>query len=82
MEPALKSGEVVMVDVSVSHESLRDGIYVIQVDGSVRIKRIQRLPSNRLMVMSDNKIYPAFEADLRAGEITIIGRVIWHAGRV
>lgn len=82
MEPALESGQVVMVDTSAAHEAMRDGIYVIQIDGSVLIKRLQRLPGNKIKVMSDNQIYPSFEADLNSGDITIIGRVIWHAGRI
>jgi len=82
MEPALQSGEVVMVDASTSNEPVRDGIHVIQIDGSVLIKRLQRLPGNRVKVTSDNKIYAPFEADLNTAEITIIGRIIWHAGRI
>lgn len=82
MQPALESGQVVMVDTSAAHDAIRDGIHVIQIDGSVLIKRLQRLPGNKIMVMSDNKIYPSFEADLNADQITIIGRVIWHAGRI
>ena len=82
MYPALESGEVVMVDISAAHESIRDGIHVIQIDGSVLIKRLLRLPGNKIKVMSDNQIYPSFEADLNADQIKIIGRVIWHAGRI
>ncbi|MHB9021339.1 MAG: S24 family peptidase [Halothiobacillus sp.] len=82
MEPALQSGEVVMVDTSAANESIRDGIHVIQIDGAVLIKRLQRLPGNRVKVTSDNAIYAAFEADLNTAEIKIIGRVIWHAGRI
>lgn len=82
MQPALESGQVVMVDTSAAHDAIRDGIHVIQIDGSVLIKRLQRLPGNKIMVMSDNKIYPSFEADLKSGDIKIIGRVIWHAGRI
>ncbi|MHB8920925.1 MAG: LexA family transcriptional regulator [Halothiobacillus sp.] len=82
MEPALQSGEVVMVDTSAADESFRDGIYVIQVDSAVLIKRLQRLPGNRVRVMSNNAAYPSFEADLNNAEIKIIGRVIWHAGRI
>ncbi|MHB8921589.1 MAG: S24 family peptidase, partial [Halothiobacillus sp.] len=82
MEPALQSGEVVMVDASAAIESIRDGIHVIQIDGAVLIKRLQRLPGNRVKVTSDNTIYAAFEADLNTAEIKIIGRVIWHAGRI
>lgn len=82
MEPVLEAGDVVMVDTSAATESIRDGIHVIQIDGSVLIKRLQRLIGTRIRVMSDNSMYPSFEADLQRDEITIIGRVIWHAGRV
>lgn len=82
MDPALESGEVVMVDTSAAYEAIRDGIHVIQMDGSVLIKRLLRLPGNKIKVMSDNQVYPSFESDLKSGDITIIGRVIWHAGRI
>lgn len=82
MEPALTSGEVVMVDTSAATESVRDGIHVIQMDGSVMIKRLQRLPGNRVKVTSDNDLYTPFEASLNNNEIQIIGRVVWHAGPI
>lgn len=82
METSLESGEVVMVDTSAALEPIRDGIHVIQIDGSVLIKRLQRLPGNRIKVTSDNAVYGSFEADLNNAEIRIVGRVIWHAGRI
>ena len=81
MEPTLSDGEVIMIDRSVNAPN-HDGIFVIQMDDAILIKRIQPLPGNRLRIMSDNKRYPDIEADLQQHPLRLVGKVIWHAGRI
>lgn len=81
MEPTLSDGEVIMIDRSANTPN-RDGIFVIQMDDAILIKRIQPLPGNRLRIMSDNKRYPDIEADLQQHPLRMVGKVIWHAGRI
>ncbi len=80
MEPDLHDGEIVMVDTSFANRVPRDGIYVVQIDHQVAVKRLQRLPGDQVKVMSSNRAYEPFTAHLGDGELKVIGKVIWHAG--
>ena len=80
MEPDLHDGEIVMVDTSFANRVPRDGIYVVQIDHQVAVKRLQRLPGDQVKVMSSNRAYEPFTAHLSDGELKVIGKVIWHAG--
>lgn len=83
MEPTLRSGDVILVDRRSAQAVPRDGIYVIRMDHTLMIKRLQRLPGGRLRVSSDHPAYEPYElrAD-EAGDMAIIGRVVWVGRRV
>lgn len=82
MEPTLQHGEVILVDRGV--ERVRDSdVYVVKVDGDLRIKRIQRRVDGTVVIRSDNDAYEpeTYSAD-EAERITIVGRVLpWKFGR-
>lgn len=82
MEPTLRPGDVILVDRRDAQHVPRDGIYVLRMDGSLLVKRLQRLPGRKINVTSDNDAYKPFEIDLArsSDDIAIIGRVVW-AGR-
>lgn len=82
MEPSLSEGDVVLLDLSQS--GVRDSsIYVIQLDGALLVKRIQRKLDGSLTVSSDN---PRYTPENVAGEamalLKIIGRVVWVGRRL
>lgn len=70
MEPAIKPGDVVIVDTWCQHFD-GDGIYVIDVGSGPQIKALQRR-SDGVWVVSANPIYPPFKAD---SEMVIGGKV-------
>ena len=76
MTPTLADGDEILVDEHDARERLRDGIYVLRVDGVLLVKRLVR-DEGGYAVRSDNP--EAGPVDL-AGGIDIIGRVLW-AGR-
>lgn len=82
MEPTLRPGDLILVDRRSADAVPRDGIYVIRMDGSLLVKRLQRLPGRKVKATSDNPAYQPFDIELDApGEdLAIIGRVVW-AGR-
>jgi phage repressor protein C with HTH and peptisase S24 domain len=54
-----------------------DDVYVIKLDGAVKIKRLQRLSGRRIRIISDNDAYPNEIIELDDGtEFEIIGRVL------
>ena len=80
MAPTLSAGDDIMVDLGDGPERLRDGIYVLRVDGALLVKRLAIHPvGRRVTVQSDNPAYGDLP-DCGLDEIDCIGRVIW-AGR-
>lgn len=74
MEPTLHDGDEILVDTE--DRQLREGIWVLRVDGTVLVKRLRREGAG-FVVLSDNP--EAGPVDL-AGGYALIGRVLW-AGR-
>lgn len=80
MAPTLNAGDDILVDLGDAGERLRDGIYVLRVDGTLLVKRLAIHPvGRRVTVQSDNPAYSDLP-DCGLDEIRCIGRVIW-AGR-
>jgi len=80
MAPTLSAGDDILVDLGDGPERLRDGIYVLRVDGALLVKRLAIHPvGRRVTVQSDNPAYGDLP-DCGLDEIDCIGRVIW-AGR-
>jgi phage repressor protein C with HTH and peptisase S24 domain len=82
METTLYDGDDVMVDLGDAQSRLRDGIYVLRMDGALNVKRIAIEPKGKLIsVISDNPAYPAWNG-LERREISIVGRVLWFGRKV
>lgn len=82
MEPALGDGDTILVDGGDAAERLRDGIYVLRLEGGLMVKRLARTPrAKRIDVISDNPDYPRWD-DLPLAELEIIGRVVWAGRRI
>ncbi|MBF0545988.1 MAG: LexA family transcriptional regulator [Candidatus Riflebacteria bacterium] len=79
MDPTLKCGDIVLID-SRTNEIIFDGLYFIAIGEVPLLKRIQRLPSNVIEVISDNKNYRAYTLNLgqEPEKISIIGQVVWQ----
>jgi len=77
MEPTLRTGDRVMVDINERALARINGIYWIDHLGTHGIKRLRAASRNKVMVISDNPHVPDFEAD--AEDLRIEGRVIWFA---
>lgn len=84
MTPTLHPGDVILVDRRAGDNITTDGIYVIRMDDTLLVKRIQRLPGKVLRVSSDNPAYQPFDIKLdeTGDELTIIGRVVWSGRRM
>jgi len=77
MLPTLSHGDEILVDRGDSGARLRDGIYVLRMEGTLIVKRLALNPAaRRVAVRSDNPAYPDWpDCDLAA--LDIIGRVVW-----
>lgn len=77
MEPTLRSGDRIMVDLNERQLARSHGVYWIDHLGTHGIKRLRASGRGKVMIMSDNPLVPDFEVD--AADIRIEGRVIWFA---
>ncbi|MCZ8147580.1 MAG: helix-turn-helix transcriptional regulator [Roseomonas sp.] len=78
MEPTLRQGDNVLVDLSQNRPGRKDGIYVLRTEGGLQVKRVAVHPiTGRVTIISDNReYYPSF-TDLAPEGIAVLGRVIW-----
>lgn len=82
MAPTLGHGDDIMVDHRDGPERLRDGIYVMRLDGVLMVKRIAVGPQHgRFSVLSDNVHYPDWP-DIDPTLVAIVGRVVWTGRRL
>lgn len=73
MEPTLFHGDMVIIDLS--HKSLISGIYAVQFNEQLFIKRLSPLPEYKLKVISDNRNYENFEVSPQS-IFRIIGKAV------
>jgi len=75
MEPTLGDGDIVLVNQQQTDPWRRPGIYVINTDGELQIKRLEVHPTNRLIyIKSDNPNFPSWP-DVNPDDVEIVGRV-------
>ncbi len=80
MLPTLVPGDHLVIDTGDGGTRLRDGLYALQLDGALMVKRLAVNPASRLVtVASDNRAYRDWEG-CDAAQLAIVGRVVW-AGR-
>ena len=80
MVPTLADGDDILVDRGDAGGALRDGIYVLRLDGALNVKRlIVDRARRRVSVKSDNPAYTSWPT-LDLDRLDVIGRVVW-AGR-
>jgi phage repressor protein C with HTH and peptisase S24 domain len=82
MAPTLSAGDDILVDLADGPDQLRDGIYVLRVDGALLVKRLAIHPvGRRVTVQSDNPAYGDLP-DCKLDEIDCIGRIVWAGRRI
>jgi hypothetical protein len=82
MAPTLADGDEIMVDRGDAATRLRDGIYVLRREEELLVKRVAVNPATgAVTVKSDNPAYPVWP-DCPPDALTVLGRVVWAAGRV
>ena len=82
MAPTLDDGDDIMVDHDDDAGRLRDGVYVLRLDGVLMVKRIAMGPKRGwFSVVSDNPHYPDW-ADIDPALVDIVGRVVWSGRRL
>lgn len=82
MMPTLADGDEILVSAHDGDTPLRDGIYVLERDDALVVKRLALNPSSGLLtISSDNPAYPSWP-ECRLDSIRVIGRVVWIGRKV
>lgn len=82
MVPTLADGDDILVDRGDAAARLRDGIYVLRIEGALVVKRLALNPAARtLSIRSDNPAYPGWP-DCDPAAVDIVGRVVWAGRRI
>ena len=83
MMPTIEGGDSLLVDHS--RKEIYDGkIYCVRIENQLYAKRLQKIPPNTVVVVSDNAKYRSFEIDLSKCsdyDFEVIGEIRWW-GRV
>lgn len=81
MLPEIKDGDALMVDKS--KRDIIDGqIYIIRSDGQLLCKRLQKIPPQKIKIVSDNPKYDPYYIDFSNVidfDFDVIGRVLWYS---
>lgn len=76
MSPTIQARDTVMIDTG--RKDIKEGeIYAIRFDNTIMIKRLSFRPGDKLQIISDNKEYQPYEADIK--DIHIIGQVVFFS---
>lgn len=83
MEPTISSGDSLLIDREDNVVGSDGGIYVINYEGELFVKRVQKLLDGRIAVTSDNKHHMSIEISKHdLDRLTIIGRVVWFGRKI
>ena len=74
MEPTLKDGDWVLVDISRTTPD-SDGMFLLRLANGLAVKRIQCGFGNEIAILSDNKLYQPFNSTI--DDATIVGKVVY-----
>lgn len=74
MEPTLRGGDWVLVDVSRNFID-SDGLFLLRMTSGLAVKRIQNTISQQVIIKSDNPKYDNISASV--AEVHIIGKVVY-----
>lgn len=76
MEPTFSSGDILLIDIGHTTPDI-DGIYVMEAQRMLFIKRVSRNMSGELIITSDNPKIRTSEVLNGKNEVFIHGRVVW-----
>ena len=82
MSPTINDGDLILLDTRPAHVRA-EGIYVINLEGALLVKRLRMRLSGAVDVVSDNEHYGT---ETISGEqlaaLQIVGRVVWQGRRI
>lgn len=82
MKPTLEHGDLVLVDLRVNRPA-ENSIYVLAIEDSLLVKRVQLKMDGSIVIKSDNPLYDAEILGLKERErLKIRGQVVWYGKKI
>lgn len=76
MAPEFVADDHVVIEELDTDRPRMDGVYAFRLEDTLHVKRLQRLPDNRLRVLSTNDRYPSYDIDMDVhADFELIGKV-------
>jgi phage repressor protein C with HTH and peptisase S24 domain len=85
MEPTLQAGDLILVDTQDrDFETINHGIFLLQLDNRILVKRLQYGGDKTFKVLSDHAAYDSFAIQFgkKSQGLSVMGRVVWAAGKL
>lgn len=77
MQPTIKENDIIFVATNMI-EVFDNKIYVIRYGDEIRVKRIFKRRGEKILLRSDNTIYPDEEISVHDADIAVLGQVIYN----
>lgn len=81
MRPTIRRGDLLLVDRG-PEKIGEEGIYALEIDNIIQIRRIQMMLDGLLCVKCDNPIYEDQRLEKEAAEERLFGKVLWLTRKV
>ena len=82
MEPTLSSNDLILIDLR-KNKITENAVYVLQYDGSLLVKRIQRRMDGSVIIKSDNPEYENEQLNRdQADQLKVLGLVVWYGRKM
>jgi phage repressor protein C with HTH and peptisase S24 domain len=82
MEPTLSPNDLILIDLRKNYVA-DNAVYVLQYDGALLVKRIQRLMNGSVIIKSDNPEYKVEELSAdQAKKLNVLGVVVWYGRKM
>ena len=71
MSPTISKNSICIVNTS--NTNLQNGLFLIKNNETIVLRRLQQLPQNNILILTDNKSYQHQEISL--ADLSIIGKI-------
>ena len=81
MDGVLNDRDAILIDLS--DVTPTGGLYVVRLAGDLMVKRVQKMPGGRFLLLSANPAYVPVEVDPgRDEDFAVVGRVVWFGRQI
>lgn len=81
MDGVLNDRDAILIDLS--DVTPTGGLYVVRLAGDLMVKRVQKMPGGRFLLLSANPAYKEAEVDpSQEADFTVVGRVVWFGRQI